>query len=251
MAPSSTPVLAFLSCVESCYAALIAHSAPARQEEPCLGGKLLYVSGLKANCRALIVAANIAGAATIVSCDDPDLQRQANRDGVLDFSVTSLDEALRILKNEIRKRQPVAVCVALAPETVEAEMRERGVEADLNSLSPAPDRAMLPCEVLLSWSVASAPARWLPRLDALAADCLAPDDLIGRRWLRLAPRYLGRLAQNVRLMRCSRAVAEQFTGAVRQRTESGELDVVVVLRLETPGNPQVLEFRPPIRSVQS
>ena len=33
------------------------------------------------------------------------------RDGVIDFLVTSLDEALRILKNEMRKRTAVAVCV--------------------------------------------------------------------------------------------------------------------------------------------
>ncbi len=52
--------------------------------------------------------------------------------------MTSLDEALRILKNEIRKRETVAVCVAAAPETVEREMLERGVLPDL--LPPA-----LPC----------------------------------------------------------------------------------------------------------
>ena len=30
--------------------------------------------------------------------------------------MTSLDESLRILKNEIRKREPVAVCIAAAPD---------------------------------------------------------------------------------------------------------------------------------------
>jgi len=244
----SAPLFEFLSGVERSYAALIAHAEPAPQGEPDLGGKLLYSSELDAESCARIVAANIAGAATIVASSDPDLQRQANRDGVVDFVVTSLDEALRILKNELRKRQPVAVCVALTPETVEAEMRERGVVPDLASpllsgLSPASD-----AEMLLLWSVSSAPARWLPKLDALASDCLAPGDRIGRRWLRLAPRYLGRRAQNVRLMRCDQAVAEPFVAGVRQRTESGEVDVAVEIRLEAPGNSHVLEFQLPVRS---
>ena len=45
--------------------------------------------------------------------------------------VTSLDEGLRILKNEIRKRETVAVCVALSPDTLQREMQERGVLPDL------------------------------------------------------------------------------------------------------------------------
>jgi hypothetical protein len=52
-----------------------------------------------------------------------------------DFLVTSLDEALRILKNEIRKREAVAVCVAAAPRPWRCEMLERGVLPDL--LRPA------------------------------------------------------------------------------------------------------------------
>ena len=56
-------------------------------------------------------------------------QKQAIRDGVADFLVNSLDEALRILKNQLRKRETVAVCVGLAPADVEREMKERGVAA--------------------------------------------------------------------------------------------------------------------------
>ncbi len=48
---------------------------------------------------------------------------------------------------------------------------------------------------LVTWSVASDQAQWLPRLDAIALDCLDADEWAARRWLRLAPRYLGRLAQ--------------------------------------------------------
>ena len=51
--------------------------------------------------------------------------------GVIDFLVNSLDEALRILKNEIRKREPVSVAVSIAPQAIAQEMLDRGVLPDL------------------------------------------------------------------------------------------------------------------------
>jgi urocanate hydratase len=77
--------------------------------------------------RALVVAGNIAGAATLTVTSDVDAQKHAVRDGTVDFLVTSLDEALRILKNEIRKGATVAVRVGEPLEDVEREMVERGV----------------------------------------------------------------------------------------------------------------------------
>ena len=114
---------------ERFYAALI-HTVGS-DREPNLGGKLLYAGELDREGRALIVAANIAGAASLAATDEPAAQKQAIRDGVADFLVTSLDEALRILKNQIRKRETVAVCVAAAPEAVGREMLRRGVLPDL------------------------------------------------------------------------------------------------------------------------
>ena len=37
--------------------------------------------------------------------------------------------------------------------------------------------------------------RWLPRLDLVVEESLPSDDWVRQRWLRLAPRYLGRVAQ--------------------------------------------------------
>ena len=61
--------------------------------EPSLGGKLLYAGELDAEARALLVAANIAGAASLAASADAAARKQAMRDGVVDFLVTSLDEA--------------------------------------------------------------------------------------------------------------------------------------------------------------
>ena len=227
--------------------------------EPSLGGKLLYAGELDDEGRALVVAANIGGAASLCSTADPAAQKQAIRDGVVDFLVTSLDEALRILKNEIRKREAVAVCVALPPEELECEMLERGVLPDLLRPSAdsaehdrehrrqqprSPDSDPMAATALVVWSVASAPAQWLPRLDAIAIDCLKPSAGPARRWIRLAPRYLGRLAQRLRLLVLDREFAACFIGRVQERVETGDIAVPVEIRVSFEGGTDELHFAP-------
>jgi hypothetical protein len=195
-----------------------------------LGGKLVYAGELadSGKGRNLVYAANIAGAASLAASANVDAQRQSMRDGVVDFLVTSLEEALRILKNEIRKRQPVSVAVGVDPATLVAQMLERGVLPDLllqedsHVLSQpfvaqgARRIAVLPDHdrEFVIWTLASETARdfmqWLPRLDSCVAEILPTDDLLRRRWLRLAPRYLGRMAQRRRVIRLSEAELAQF-----------------------------------------
>jgi urocanate hydratase len=219
--PIPSAVLEFALQVERLYAALIGF---ATNEEPSLGGKLLYAGELAPDGRALLFAANIAGAASLAASADIAAQKLAIRDGVVDFLVNSLHEALRILKNEIRKHETVAVCIAAAPEAVEREMLERGVVPDL--LPPIEPAPLAPGEAFLSWSVATAPAQWLPKLDAIALDCLSttPDyeSRAARRWLRLAPRYLGRLAQGIRVLRCESIIAKQIAERIQIAVNRGE-----------------------------
>jgi hypothetical protein len=246
----------FILQVERFYASLIAVADAARAEnaEPALGGMLLYAGELDAEGRALLVAGNIAGAASLAATAELAAQKQAIRDGVADFLVTSLDEALRILKNQIRKHETVAVCVGAAPQAVEQEMLERGVLPDLlrpseelspqspfvlQGARPIPAPTPMKDSILLTWRVAAAPALWLPKLDAIALDCLrlesSPAASAGRRWLRLAPRYLGRLAQGVRLLRCNREFAADFIEEVRDRVERGEIGVPVEIQVSDRG----------------
>jgi hypothetical protein len=238
----------FIIQVEQAYTKLI-ETAPADRETG-LGGTLFYAGELDEETRALIAAANIAGAATLTATADRDAQKQAIRDGIADFLVNSLDEALRVLKNELRKRETVAVCVGLAADAVEREMTERGVLPDLQRAdlpkTRVPDALMEEIQIvgenteavldssemksLVTWSVASAPAQWLPLLDAVALDCLDADAWPARRWLRLAPRFLGRLAQGMRLISADREFAARFIGRVRVKVERGEIGVAVELR---------------------
>lgn len=191
-------------------------AAPEGASEPDLGGKLLYARELDEEARALVVASSIAGAASLCATANQRAQKQAIRDGIVDFLVTSLDEALRILKNEIRKRGPVAVCIADAPAPIEAEMAERGVVADLVRLPLESFEVQPPGSALITWTVSSAPAQWMPRLDALALECLDSEAGSARRWLRLAPRCLGRLAQSTRLLYADHRFAALFIERAKQ-----------------------------------
>ncbi|HXR40644.1 MAG TPA: hypothetical protein VN776_16190 [Terracidiphilus sp.] len=248
-APIPPAALDFILQMEGLYAALMQSANASSHGELSLGGRLLYAGVLDADSRALLVAGNIAGAASLAATADAAAQRQAIRDGVADFLVTSLDEALRILKNEIRKRETAAVCIAAAPEAVEREMRERGVLPDLLT------RAVLPVArsggSVMTWRVTAAPAQWLPKLDAIAGACLQastdPETTAAHRWLRLAPRYLGRLAQGLRLLHCQPQVAKEFVSRVEDAFNRGEITVEVEIALGT--SEQVFRFHPPSSSM--
>lgn len=201
-------IAAEMEAVYCLYAGL----AGAMDPETGLGGKLVYAGEPdEAGCR-LLRAANIAGAASLAASADAPALRRAMHQGAIDFVVTSLDEALRILKNEIRKKQPVAVGVSLAAEIMVREMVERGVQPDLlapdaqvaeflargaHRIQPQPlaagrhfDFIPIPTEVKQPTSA----------FDTQLLDTLAADDHVNRRWIRLAPRYLPAAARRVRLV---------------------------------------------------
>lgn len=177
-----------------------------------LAGKLFYSGPLDEDGRALVASANIAGAASLCVTADALAQKQAVRDGVVDFLVTSLDEALRILKNEIRRHEPVAVCIGASPAEIEAQMSERGVEPDLlrSAVEQGYDSPVPADIAMVSWSVSSGPARWMPKLDAYALECADGLPESTRRWLRTSPRYLGRLAQSIHVVLANQAFAKRF-----------------------------------------
>ncbi len=245
----------FPATVDWLYAGLIqfANSHPGIDQQSGLGGSLLYAGELDEPGSALVVAGNIAGVATLAASADVARQRQAIRDGVVDFLVTTLDEALRIFKNEIRKRETVAVCVTQPPEVVEREMVELGVLPDL--LPPgvlnAPAykvfldqgaRQVNPISAsgshtVLTWRVNTEPASWFPKLDAIADECLgssrSAEAWSARRWLRLSPRYMGRLAQGGRLLRCDAQVAKCFLARVREQVAQDAMPVPVEIHLSS------------------
>ncbi len=103
---------------------------------------------------------------------------------------------------------------------------------------------------VLTWKVASAPALWLPKLDAIARRCVgqsrSPESSAAGRWLRLAPRYLGRMAHGTRLLRCDIEAAQDFLAEAREQVASGQLGVAVEVFLSGQGESETHELSPPI-----
>jgi hypothetical protein len=101
---------------------------------------------------------------------------------------------------------------------------------------------------LLSWRVATAPSQWLPKLDAIALDCLsASPDHASRaayRWLRVAPRYLGRLAQGIRVLRCELNIAKEIVARIQGAVDHGEIATEVHINLTSNQEAFVLQISP-------
>lgn len=227
--------------------------------ETNLGGRLLYAGELDAHGRAMVIAGDVAGCATLAATADQTVQKQAVRDGVVDFLVSSLDEALRILKNEIRKRAAVAVCVGRAPADVESEMIARGVLPDLVFAGQTGDQRSVPyfgsqareirsiepdsSQALVSWQVAQAPARWMAKLDAVAVGCLM-SDWRAQRWIRVSPRYCGRSAKAQRAFYCDPESAKQILARFAAMVQEGEIETEVSASLLVGGETKVFRLSP-------
>jgi len=203
------------------YAALMRFALAEQQH---LGGTLLYAGELDEQGGALSMAGNIAGAATLAATADQAASKQAMRDGTVDFVVTTLDEALRILKNQVRKREAVSVCVVAALEDVEREMLERGVLPDLlaaGDYAPASSiadfvalgarpievRPLADVQIIFTLEIPVGLTRETARIEEMLAESLAEGDFVNRRWLRLSPRYLGSELRRVRSLVCEAGVA--------------------------------------------
>ncbi|HVJ07939.1 MAG TPA: hypothetical protein VM554_06120 [Acidisarcina sp.] len=208
-----------------------------------LGGRMLLYGDADEYGSACALAASIAGAASLGITANTEQLKLAVRNGVCDFLVNALDEALRILKNEIRKKQPVSVCLEQPLDETMREIAARGVQPDILALTaqdvagsgeetalllqrgavelPVSPVQAAPGREGVRWSVAELPALWLPKVDAAAADVLG--DELRCRWLRLAPRYLGRRALTQRYVEMTDRETESFLAAIRVLLREGKL----------------------------
>ena len=193
-----------------------------------LGGRLLLGSQLDPEGVATVIASSVTGAASLCVDANADRLREGLRAGFVDFVVANLDEALRILKNEIRRARPVSVGVTAQPEPAIDAMIERGLQPDLLCAIP-PKRASvllergavsLPFQLqaepetsILAWTVAEGSARTMRSIAELASAALDParnDTTARRRWLERSPRYLGRPFAAQQCMRMTSAEAAAF-----------------------------------------
>lgn len=211
--------------------------APERSADS-LGGKLLLRCGLDADGIAVVVAGSIAGAASLCVDADAERLRDGLRAGLVDFVVGYLDEALRILKNEIRRALPISVGLGIDPEPCIAAMIERGLQPDLLSAVARkqahifaergaialPEKASPDSETsLVQWTVAADPAHAMPRIARIASgvlDASCADTPARQRWLDESPRYLGRAFGSRQCLRMREAEISTFLSRMRSEASS-------------------------------
>src|SRR3989440_1810733 len=96
-----------------------------------LEGKLIVSGGMGGMGGAQPLAATMAGASFLGIDVDAERIKKRLKTGYCDFMVNSLDEALRILKNSIRKKEAISVGLVGNCADVIPELADRGVLPDI------------------------------------------------------------------------------------------------------------------------
>ncbi|RZU39542.1 hypothetical protein [Edaphobacter modestus] len=200
------------------------------QLRPDWGGALILSLGLSPDGAALAAAANIAGAVSLSIDNAPGRIREIVRAGAVAFVVHTLDEAIRAMKNEVRKRASLSVALSADPLASLEEAAARGLAPQLfSSLLPLdPKISEIACRfqalgadlVAFAENPGSLPAgfrssesilapflesrSWqlrtcafesptdLRTFDRRALALIPPEDTLRRTWLESAPRILQR-----------------------------------------------------------
>jgi urocanate hydratase len=96
-----------------------------------LAGKLIVSGGMGGMSGAQPLAATMTGACYLGIEVDPERIKKRLRTGYCDFMVNSLDEALRILKNAVRKKENISVGLIGNCGDIIPELADRGVVPDI------------------------------------------------------------------------------------------------------------------------
>jgi len=220
------------------------------------GGAFVLSLGLSPAGTALPIASNIAGAVSLSIDQNPDHIRSVARSGAVDFVVNSLEEAVRAMKNEVRKHAPLSVALNVDPFEALKEILSRGLAPQLFSTFLPPEAQVLAAtekfhslgaelvdfaddpvqashphlrqsssilESLLisrSWKMRTFSFESTTQLrdfDACALSLLPPDDLLRRRWIEGASRILQRQQPPHRCLWLSPREDEELSNVVKDQ----------------------------------
>ncbi|MCU1321513.1 MAG: Urocanase [Acidobacteriaceae bacterium] len=153
------------------------------------GGQIILSLGLNPHGSALAFASNIAGAVCLAIEEDAATARAALRSGACDFVVNTLDEALRAMKNEIRKHLPLSVGLQGNRAQILAELLERGVAPQLVSDfladpadAPAIQTLRSQGSLILDFNAAHSTGAALSPETALSSEAILQDILQRNQW---------------------------------------------------------------------
>ncbi len=147
--------------------------------------RLVMAAFRGAAASGIAAAASLAGAVSLVTDADGGSMKSHFRDGAFDFVVNTLDEALRAIKNEIRKGNSIAIGLIGEPAAVLDEAKERGLTADFilneDEASAAATPELTAWLAERRWSVEEISA---PIAERLLAGSSYESDTRRLRWLR-------------------------------------------------------------------
>ncbi|MGC1872216.1 MAG: hypothetical protein WA700_14770 [Acidobacteriaceae bacterium] len=220
-----------------------------------LAGRLLTCVGFGRDGAELALAATIAGGTFLGIDSSSENLKAAVRNGACDFMVNTLDESLRVLKNELRKKKALSVGLLGEATTILPAMIERGVQPDLVADSRASDnenqssllkfiergavrvdahttKSSHESEFLeVIWSATSLAD--LRRMDELALQQIPADDLIRRRWLQHAPAYFHRQRPLQRVLGMRAEEITRLAEAFKNAISAGEIQSPATLHWQT------------------
>ena len=177
------------------------------------GGKLVLCGGPGVSATGLAAAVSIAGGTTLVVDPDVSTVKRVFRDGGLDFVVNTLDEALRTLKNEVRKGQPLGIGLTAEFPVALGTMSVRGVLPDLfvdfdgtnleveciARLSPQTSAGEAEAsEISQTWlsyrewsshEIVAGEGVAMSRLESALREVIPEADLLRRKWLQQIAQY--------------------------------------------------------------
>jgi hypothetical protein len=178
-------------------------------------GELVLAAFPGAAGSGFAVAASLAGGVSLVVDADAGCMKAHFRDGAFDFVVNTLDEALRAIKNEIRRGNSLAIGLISGPSAALKEASERGLAAtfvltkyELNQHADANvgetnaafvdlGNSTEPSPQLANWLLQRA---WFPvEIDSVKQAALS-EDRIRQRWLRDLSKYQRSVRQSNRWM---------------------------------------------------
>jgi hypothetical protein len=207
--------------------------------EGSFSGKLLLSADFDPAGQAAVIAASIAGLASVSLSRDPECLREGLRAGFCDFVVSHLDESLRILKNELRRGRSVAVALTAEWQPSLREMLERGLQPDVvvSDSAPSPeiqpflDRGAVvvpqettdPALFLLEWTGGGEMERSIPPMAGEALDPGRSDTLARRRWLEQSPALLRRSFGPGQCLRMTTAEVTAFRASLTDKFPSVSL----------------------------
>ena len=224
-----------------------------------LAGLLLTCVGFGIEGAELALATAISGGTFLGIDPSTEHLKAAVRNGSCDFMVNTLDESLRVLKNELRKKKALSVGLLGEATAILPAMVDRGVQPDLLAEASTPDNASerpyrpaldtliergaitidelapnnFPASgfVEVIWNAASLAD--LRRMDALALQQLPAGDVVRRRWMQHAPAYFHRQRPLQRVLGMNFEEVVRLADVFKAAISTGEIQSPAALDWQT------------------